>query len=233
MSPFEYFKKIILTTSLQKTRRGRDSSPLSLLIRYTHALYRTTSTIKANEDHGDNLFVVLEYTFFELHSSAEQISQVQKSQKKLCKPRCRCNQPTTVKVTLLLASCARKCPRFFFCSCLSPVIVYLMMNVNCFRDMVTFISSRVHCQRSSPSRFSDKARAGFEPAKNLCPGLSEWTCAVVITTTPWRHIENLLVKIFDLKQKTNEILTVAIKKNQILSLHQKKLWFLQRRDYNR
>ena len=74
MSPFEYFKKITLTTSLQKTRRGRDSWPLSLLIRYTHALYRATSTIKANGDHGGNLVVVLEYTFFELHSSAEQIS---------------------------------------------------------------------------------------------------------------------------------------------------------------
>ena len=30
-------------------------------------------------------------------------------------------------------------------------------------------------------------RAGFEPAQNLSSGLGEWSCAVVITTTPRRH----------------------------------------------
>ena len=46
------------------------------------------------------------------------------------------------------------------------------------------ISSRDHCHRSSPSRISDTPRAGFEPAQNLSSGLVEWSCAVVITTTP-------------------------------------------------
>ena len=36
--------------------------------------------------------------------------------------------------------------------------------------------------RESPTR-----RAGFEPAQNLSLGLVEWSCAVVITTTPRCH----------------------------------------------
>ena len=49
---FEYFRKIALTTSLRKARRGRHSSPSSFLIWcYTHTSWRTTSTIKTNGDH--------------------------------------------------------------------------------------------------------------------------------------------------------------------------------------
>ena len=68
------------------------------------------------------------------------------------------------------------------------------MMMNCFCGMVyrqktiSLISSRDHCQRSSPSRISDALRAGFEPAQNLSSGLVEWSCAVVITTTPQRQI---------------------------------------------
>ena len=68
----------------------------------------------------------------------------------------------------------------------------LMMMMNCFCGMVDWrkafglISSRDHCQRSSPSRISSTPRAGFEPAQNLSSGLVEWSCAVVITTTPQR-----------------------------------------------
>ena len=60
-----------------------------------------------------------------------------------------------------------------------------MMMMNCFCGMVDqqkafgLISSRDHCQRSSPSRISD--------TQNLSSGLVEWSCAVVITTTPRRH----------------------------------------------
>ena len=67
------------------------------------------------------------------------------------------------------------------------------MMMNCFCGMVdrrkafSLISSRDHCQRSSPSRISDTPRAGFEPAQNLSSGLVESSCAVVITTTPRRH----------------------------------------------
>ena len=49
----------------------------------------------------------------------------------------------------------------------------------------SLISSRDHCQRSSPSRISD---TGFGLAQNLSSGLVEWSCAVVITTTPRRHL---------------------------------------------
>ena len=40
------------------------------------------------------------------------------------------------------------------------------------RKAFSLISSRDHCQRSSPSRISDTPRAGFEPAKSLSSGLS-------------------------------------------------------------
>ena len=69
----------------------------------------------------------------------------------------------------------------------------MMMMMNCFCGMVdrwkafSLISSRHHCQRSSPSRISNTPRAGFEPAQNLSSGLVEWSCAVVITTAPQRH----------------------------------------------
>ena len=69
----------------------------------------------------------------------------------------------------------------------------MMMMMNCFCGMVdrrkafSLISSRGHCQRSSPSRISDRPRAGFELAQNLSSGLVEWSCTVVTTTTPRRH----------------------------------------------
>ena len=69
----------------------------------------------------------------------------------------------------------------------------MMMMMNCFCGMVdrrkafSLISSRDHCQRSSPSRISDTPQAGFEPAQNLSSDFGEWSYAVVITTTPRRH----------------------------------------------
>ena len=66
--------------------------------------------------------------------------------------------------------------------------------LNCFCGMVdqrkvfSLISSRDHCQRSSPSRISGTPRTGFEPAQNLSSGLVEWSCVVVIITTPRRHL---------------------------------------------
>ena len=73
------------------------------------------------------------------------------------------------------------------------MMMMMMMMINCFcgmvnrRKTISLNSSRDHCQRSSPSRISDTPRAGFEPAQNLSSGLVEWSCAVVITTTPRRH----------------------------------------------
>ena len=55
----------------------------------------------------------------------------------------------------------------------------------------SLISSRDHCQRSSPSRISDMPRAGFEPVQNLSSGFDEWSCAVVITTTPPVQIQKI------------------------------------------
>ena len=53
MFSFEYFRKIALPICLRKTTKGRDSSPLSLLIRYnTHAPWITTSTIQTNKKHN-------------------------------------------------------------------------------------------------------------------------------------------------------------------------------------
>ena len=52
----------------------------------------------------------------------------------------------------------------------------------------SLISSQDHCQRSSPSRMSDTLWTGFEPVENLSSGLVGWSCAVVITTTPLRHV---------------------------------------------
>ena len=51
--------------------------------------------------------------------------------------------------------------------------------MNCYCAMVdrqkafSLISSRDHCQRSSPSRISDTPQAGFEPAQNLSSGFVE------------------------------------------------------------
>ena len=70
----------------------------------------------------------------------------------------------------------------------------MMMTMNCFCGMVnrrkafSLISSRDHCQRSSPSRTSDTPKAEFEPVQNLSLGWSsKWSCAVVITTTSRCH----------------------------------------------
>ena len=58
----------------------------------------------------------------------------------------------------------------------------------------SLISSQDHCQRSSPSRISDTPWAGFEPAQNLSSGFDKWICTVVITTIPWRHFFNKIIK---------------------------------------
>ena len=75
-----------------------------------------------------------------------------------------------------------------------PVAMMMMMMMkNCFCGMVdrrkaySLISSRNHCQRSSPLRIPDMPRAGAEPAQNLILGFVQWSCAVVITTTPCHH----------------------------------------------
>ena len=69
----------------------------------------------------------------------------------------------------------------------------MIMMMNCFCGMVdlrkafSIISSQDHCQRSQPSWISNTPRPGFEPAQNPSPVFVEWSCAVVITTTPRHH----------------------------------------------
>ena len=59
------------------------------------------------------------------------------------------------------------------------MMMMMMMMVNCFcgmvdqRKVLSLISSRDHCQRSSPLRISDMPQAGFEPAQNLNSGFVE------------------------------------------------------------
>ena len=59
------------------------------------------------------------------------------------------------------------------------MMMMMMMMLNCFcgmadrRKVFGLISSRDHCQRSSPSRISNTPGAGFEPARNLSSGLVE------------------------------------------------------------
>ena len=74
-------------------------------------------------------------------------------------------------------------------------------DMNCFCGMVdrrkafSLISSRDHCQRSSPSRISNTPWVGFEPAQNMSSGLAKWSCAVVITTTTEVFVLGLLMVI--------------------------------------
>ena len=72
---------------------------------------------------GINLIIVLEYTFFQLFSNVEQIFQVWKIQKKLCKlPCCRSNEPLSkLHCTAFLARCALfEVATFFFLQLLVP-----------------------------------------------------------------------------------------------------------------
>ena len=73
----------------------------------------------------------------------------------------------------------------------------MMVMRNCFCGMIdrrkafSLISSRAHCQRPSPSRISDTPRVEFDPAQKLSSSFVEWSCTVVITTTPRHHIKSL------------------------------------------
>ena len=80
-------------------------------------------------------------------------------------------------------------------------MMMMKMMMNCFCGMVDqrkvfrLISSWDHCQRFLPLRIIDIPQAGHEPAQNLSPDLLEWSCEVVITTTPWRHKWNDHIRI--------------------------------------
>ena len=90
---------------------------------------------------------------------------------------------TNLCFALIFCTSVRKLDCFkrpIFWASLRPVnlfkketLMMMMMIMNCYCGMVdwwkafSLISSRDHCQRSSPSRISDTPQAGFEPAQNL------------------------------------------------------------------
>ena len=69
--------------------------------------------------------------------------------------------------------------------------------------LISLISSRHHCQSLSPLQTSDGPGAGFEPLQNLSPGFAEWSCAVVITATPWYHLPLIAKAAFFLQKVYN------------------------------
>ena len=73
-------------------------------------------------------------------------------------------------------------------ACQHEVGPQMMMMMNYFcgtvdrRKAFSLISSRDHCQKSSPSWISDTPRAGFEPAQNM---MGKW---VVISSAGYDHM---------------------------------------------
>ena len=73
------------------------------------------------------------------------------------------------------------------------VLMMMKMMVNCFCRMVdqrkalSLISKWDHCERFSPLQISDTLRVGFEPAQNQGSDFVEWSCVVVLITTPWHQ----------------------------------------------
>ena len=55
---------------------------------------------------------------------------------------------------------------------------------------ITLFPVATNCQRSAPLQIFNMLQAGFEPVENLSSGLVEWSCAVVINTTPQHHYYN-------------------------------------------
>ena len=71
-------------------------------------------------------------------------------------------------------------------------MMMMKMMINCGmvdqQKVFLLISSLDHGQRSSPSQICDMPRAGFEPVQHLSSGLTEWSCAVVITLIIYKSL---------------------------------------------
>ena len=160
-----------MTTCLRKARRGRGSSPSSLLIRYnTHAPWRTTSTIQTN-GNNHHFFIRIPILGHVLVHSVDKthvlvvvtveliwllflnifILSTLFQQRTLSFTRFRgsyvnrtavvltnhCQSYTAFLLDVVLTNHCQCCtaflldvgcskwPRYFFCSCLSPMIVHL------------------------------------------------------------------------------------------------------------
>ena len=165
MPSFEYFRKFTLTSWLRKARRGRDSSPSSLLIRYNiHTPWKTTSTFQTNGKHH-HFFVcipilghVLDHSVDKTHvlvTTVELIwllllnifsfNFVSTSNKSLSITRFRRSYVNRTAVVLtnhcqsytafLFDVCCSKWSHSFFCSSLPAMIVHL--------DKLFLLSTRV------------------------------------------------------------------------------------------
>ena len=90
-----------------------------------HDLVRSVNKIHVLVGNSEiNWVVILEYTFFRLFSNIEQISRVQKIQKKLCRlPYCCSKQPLLkLHCFLFCLMCDVQSGCVLFCSYLSPMI---------------------------------------------------------------------------------------------------------------
>ena len=102
-------------------------------------------------------------------------------------------------------------------SSLMMMMMMMMMMMICFcgvvdqRKAFSLISSRIHCQRSSTSRFSDTPRAGFEPVQKPISGLTEWSCGVVVThyTSASKYFP-FLFACFAFPQKYTELFVTSV-----------------------
>ena len=107
--PLSISKKITLTTSHQKARRGRGSSSSLLMQRNTHTPWRTTFTIQPTRDHN-HFFILILVLFLAMFWSIL-----------LTKPMFWLQQWHW----LGCCSWIYFRPHSFYCSCLFPIIVHL------------------------------------------------------------------------------------------------------------
>ena len=79
-------------------------------------------------------------------------------------------------------------------------MMVMLMNYFCYavdqQKAFSLVSSRDYCQKSASLQISDMPRAGFESLQKLSLGLAEWSCAVMITTTPWHNMMIVILFLF-------------------------------------
>ena len=99
--------------------------------------------------------------------------------------------------------------------------LHSLCSVNCFcgkvnrRKVLSFISSRGHYQRFSPSQVSDTRRTGYEPAQSLTSGVAESIFTTLVTTIPRHHyskISRVVLKNFK-DSKNLSLIKVSVVKN--------------------
>ena len=97
------------------------------------------------------------------------------------------------------------------------MMMMMMMKVNCFCGMVVdkrhlaLFSFGANFQRFSPSAISETPGAKFEPAQNMSSDFFEESCAVLITTKPWHHINmNVVIIIIFISSSAMSSFTVYV-----------------------